>query len=83
MDKIFDIYVQRLTRQGALSESARQGDSYRVIDNPLTCQGALCSRSKRTSRYPTCYRQSLDLPGSFMQSKRKARRRPTCHRHRP
>ena len=41
--KYLIIYVQPLTCQGALSESARRGDSYRVIDNPLTCQGALCS----------------------------------------
>ena len=36
-----------LTRQRVLFKSKRRGGSPRVIDNPLTCQGALCNRSKR------------------------------------
>ena len=36
-----------LTRQGDSYRSERRGDGQRVVDNPLTCQGALCNRSKR------------------------------------
>lgn len=36
-----------LTCQASFSDAERQGDSQRAIDNPLTCQGALCNRSER------------------------------------
>ena len=43
----------------------RRGDSPRVIDNPLTCQGALCNRSERQGDSPRVIDNPLTCQGAL------------------